>query len=87
MDRVLKFKSMIKRRIVTNHILLAVVTFIRINFLAYIDFFCNTAFARSNVQKYHYQDNLSFVCLTFYKHNWLIILSGNICFCKQVKSH
>ena len=40
----------------------------------------NTSFIRSNHQKDYHQDNLSFVCLQFYRHDCLNILAGNICF-------
>ena len=52
-------------------------------------FYCNTAFIRPNLnqfQKDYYQDDLSFVCLQFHKHNCLNILPGNICFTIQVKN-
>ena len=35
----------------------------------------------SNLQKDFHQDNLSFVCLQFYKHNCLTILADNISCC------
>ena len=49
-------------------------------FLCWYKFFCNTAFIISDLQKDFHQDNLSFVCLQFYKHNCLKILASNICF-------
>ena len=38
-----------------------------------------------NLEKDFRQDNLPFVCLQFYKHNFLNIHAGNICFRIQVK--
>ena len=46
----------------------------------------NTAFLISNLQKDSHQDNLSIVCLQFYKHGCLNILAGNIYFHIQVKN-
>ena len=40
----------------------------------------------SNLENDFHQDNLSFVCLQFYKHSCLNILGGNICFRIQVKN-
>ena len=56
--RILKFESMIKKPIVTNHEFFAVVTFSKINFFHLYQFYCNTAFIISNIQKHFHQDNL-----------------------------
>ena len=57
-------------------------------------FYCNAIFIKSSykktnfhrIQKQCHQDNPSFVCLKFYKHNCLKILSDNTCYNKQVKN-
>ena len=84
--RILKFKSMIKRPIMTNHTFFAIVTFSQDQFLRLYQFYSYTAFIISNLQKDFHQDNLPFVCSQFYKHNYLNILAGNICFQIQVKN-
>ena len=60
---IFKLESMIKKQIVGNHTLFAVVT---INFFAYINSIV-TVFKISNLQNYFHQDNLSFVCLESHK--------------------
>ena len=81
-DRTFKLRSMIKKTIVTNQILFAVVTFSRTNSFAYINpFFRNAAFIRLNhFQKDCQQDNLSLACLQIYQRNCLNILAGSIFF-------
>ena len=54
--------------------------------LGFNQFCSNIALIRSNLQKDSHQDNISFACLLFYKHNCLNILAGNICFHMQVKN-
>ena len=77
---------MIKISIVANHAFFAVVTFSKIKFFAYINFYYNTAFIVSNLWKDFHQDNLIFVYLQFYNYSCLNILAGNICFRMQVKN-
>ena len=80
---ILKLEHIIKKSVVTSHILISAVTFSRINFSA------NTAFIRSNLnqfQKESHQDNLSFVYLQIYKHNCLNKLPSNIYFRIQIKN-
>ena len=55
-------------------------------FLHLYQFYRNTAFIISNLQKCFHQDNLSFFCLYIYKHNCLNILEGNICFHIEVNN-
>ena len=82
-NRILKFESMIKKPIVANHTFFSVITFGKMNSFAYI----NSLVAQliSNLQKVVHQDNLSFACLQFYKHNCLNMLASNIFFCIHVK--
>ena len=88
---ILKFESMIKKPITANHTFFTVVTFSSftscfINSLAYISSIVFMALIIFNLEKDFRQDNLPFVCLQFYKHNFLNILAGNICFRIQVKN-
>ena len=58
-------------------------------FLCLNQFFRHTALIRPNLyqfQKDCHQDNLSFACLQFHKHNCLNILADNIYFLGQVKN-
>ena len=73
---ILKFESVIQKPIVTNYAFFAVVTFSKINSL--YQFYRNTGLITSSLQKDFHQDNLSFVCLQFHKHNCLNILADNI---------
>ena len=79
---ILKFESMIKRKINGKSYIF--------NFwqdqLCLRQFYCNTAFVISNLEKGFHQDNLSFSCLKFYKHNCLNVLAGQISFYTQVKN-
>ena len=84
--RILKFESMSKKPISASHTFFAVLTFSKINSSAYNKFYRNTAFIICNPQKHLHQDNLSFVCLQFYKRSCLIILHGNICCHIQVNN-
>ena len=68
---ILKFESMIKKGIVTNHAVFAVA------FLGLHQFYRTAEFI-SNLQKDFPLDNLSIVCLRFYMHNSLKILEDNI---------
>ena len=77
--RILKFESVIKK---TN----SGKSYTKINSSALYQPYRKTAFIISNLQKHFHQDNLSFVCLQFYKHNYLNTLVGNLCFCTQVKN-
>ena len=83
--RILKFESMIEKPIVENHTLFAVITFSKVGSFPYINFIVIT-FIVSHLHKDFHQDNMSFVCLQFYKHNCLNTLAGNICFHIQVKN-
>ena len=74
---ILRVESMIKKPIVENHTFFSAFTFSKISSFAY-HFYRNTAFIISNLQKDFHQDNLSFVCLQFYKHNRQNILADNI---------
>ena len=42
--------------------------------------------SKETLKYIEHQHNLPFVCLQFYRHNCLNILSGSKCFCKQVKN-
>ena len=53
---------------------------------ALYQFYRNTTFVISNLQKDFHQDNLSFVFLQIYKYNCLNILADNISCHKQVKN-
>ena len=66
---------MIKKAIMTN---LCCCYFLQDLFLRLYQFYHNTAFIISNLQKDFHQDNLAFACLQFYKHNCLNIFEGNI---------
>ena len=55
-------------------------------FLRLYQFYRNIAFIIYNLQKDFHQDNLSFVCLQFYKHDCLSILAFKICFHIKVKN-
>ena len=57
-----------------------------LNICKIYQFYRNTAIIISNIQKHFYQDNLSFVCLQFYKHNCVYILVDNVCFHIQVNN-
>ena len=70
----------------TNNAFFTVVTFSKINSFADYNSIVIQIFIISNIQKHFYQDNLSLVCLQFYKHNRLNILGDNICFHIQVKN-
>ena len=83
---ILQFESIIKKAIVTNHAFSTFITFSRINSLRLYQLYRNVAFIISNLQKDFHQDNLSFVCLQFYKHNCLHILPDNIYRSMQVKN-
>ena len=48
------------------------------SFIYIYQFYRDTAFIISNLQKDFYQDNLSFVCLQFYLYNCLNILADTI---------
>ena len=77
--RTVKFESLFKKEIVTNHEVFAVVTFSKISSFAYIN--------SIEIQHlYFHQDNLSFVCLQFYQHNCLKILADNTSYRIQVKN-
>ena len=67
--RILKFEYVIEKPVVATHTFFAVATFSKIS-----------SFVISDLQKDFNQDNLSVVCLQFYKHNSLNILAINICF-------
>ena len=49
-------------------------------------YYLNTPFTISNLEKGHHKENLSLVCLQFYEHNCLNILAGNISFPIQVRN-
>ena len=66
-----------------NHTFFAVITFSEINSIAYINH--NTTVMISNLQDF-YQDNLSCLCLQFYRGDCLNILASDICFHIQVKN-
>ena len=51
------FKSMIKKPVATNHILLYIVTFSRINSLAYINSTVIQHFVRSNFHQFKKDDH------------------------------
>ena len=72
---ILKFKSLIKKPIVTNHVLFDGVTFSNNWFLCLYQFYRNTAFLISNLD--FHQSNQSFAYLQFYKHSFLNIRGGN----------
>ena len=74
---ILKFESMIKKSIVTNHAFSTFITFSRINSPAH-QFYHNIRFIISNLQKAFHQDNLLFVYLQFHKHNYLNKIADNI---------
>ena len=72
---------MIRKPIMAYHAFFALVTFSKINSFVYVyiyQFYRDTAFIISNLQKDFYQDNLSFVCLQFYLYNCLNILADTI---------
>ena len=48
------------------------------SFIYIYQFYRDTAFIISNLQKDFYQDNLSFVCLQFYLYNCLNMLADTI---------
>ena len=63
-DRMLQFKSMIKKAIVTNHTFFAVITFSRINFFAFSRLsFSNTTFIRSYLNQFQKIVINSVICL------------------------
>ena len=68
-----------------NHAFFTFITFRRINSFNLYQFYCNTTLIISNLQKNCHQVNLWFVCLQFYKHNYLNIVVLNICFYINVK--
>ena len=74
--RILTFKSVIEKPIAANHTFFA---FSKIN-----SFTCVNSIV---IQKAFYQDNLSYVCLKFYKHDFLNILPSNICCRIQTNTH
>ena len=61
--RILKLESMIKKPMMENHAFFTSITFSRISSFPYYQFYRNTAYKISNLQKDSHQDNLSFVCL------------------------
>ena len=73
--RILKFESMIKKTNSGKSCILCCCYFSHDHQFSY-----NTAFIISNFQKHFHQDNLSFVCLQFYKQNCLSILARKIAF-------
>ena len=70
--RILKFETTIKRPNMTNHTFVTAVTFSKI--------YRNSAFVIPNLQNHFHQDNLSFVCLQFYKHSCVNILASKFVF-------
>ena len=76
---------MIKKPIIANHPFFTSITFSKINSFAY-QFYCNTTFKTSNLQKDCYKDNLPFACLQLYKNDCLNIPTCNTCFHTQVKN-
>ena len=89
-NRVLILKPMIKKSIVANYTFVTVITSRSINYFAYI---CSIVYKshlskskKTNLylsQRDCHQDNLSFDWLQIYKHNFLNILTSNICCHKQ----
>ena len=64
--RILKFESMIKKPIMENSLMLLLLARSMPSLVL-----SNTTFISSNLQKDFHQENLSFVCLQFYKHKYL----------------
>ena len=79
---ILKVKSMIKKPKVANYASLLLLL-LQDLFLFLDQFYCNTSFIISNLQKYFHQYNMSFVCFQFCKHDYLKILTSNIFFAYQ----
>ena len=83
--RILKFKSVIKKPLVTNPTFFTSITLSRINSFAYINYEIHLSkYNFHQFQKDFRQDNLSFASLQLYKHNCLNLLAGNNFFRKQV---
>ena len=82
--RILQFEFMIKNDSGKPYILHCYY-FWDNQFLRLYQLSCNTAFVIFNLRKDFQQDNLSFVCLQFYRQNCLNILAGNTCFHIQAK--
>ena len=86
--RILKVESMIKKLIVANRTFFTSITFSRIDPFAYINSLV-IGFIRTNLNQCQndcHQDNLTFACLQFYKHNCLNILPSNISFLIPIKN-
>ena len=82
---------MTKKPVVTGNTFFTFITFSNMNSLQVpfksLNSIYNTYLLKTNLhqlQKDCHQDNLSFTFLQLYKHDCLNIISGNICFHKQI---